>query len=41
MIRTLRKVWETDPRSDPNPLVYAVIVVIAVTALFLRGFIHT
>jgi len=26
----LRRVWETDPRKDPNPLVYAVLAIVAV-----------
>ena len=30
MIRSIRKVWETDPREDPNPLVYAVLAVAAI-----------
>jgi branched-chain amino acid transport system permease protein len=30
MIRIIRKVWETDPRKDPNPLVYAIITIVAV-----------
>ena len=31
MLRTIRLVWETDPRHDPNPLVYAILAVLAVT----------
>ena len=30
MIGVLRKVWETDPRRDPNPLVYTLITVVAI-----------
>ena len=30
MIRTIRKIWETDPRQDPNPLVYTIITIIAI-----------
>ena len=30
MIRAFRAVWATDPRHDPNPLVYAVIGVVAI-----------
>jgi branched-chain amino acid transport system permease protein len=31
-MRMLRKVWETDPRKDPNPLVYAILAIVAVVA---------
>ncbi|MHB8631408.1 MAG: branched-chain amino acid ABC transporter permease [Candidatus Limnocylindria bacterium] len=30
MLATIRKVWETDPRVDPNPLVYTVLALAAV-----------
>ena len=30
MIPTIRRVWQTDPRRDPNPLVYTLLVVLAV-----------
>jgi branched-chain amino acid transport system permease protein len=30
MFRTIRKVWETDPRVDPNPLVYTILTVVAI-----------
>ena len=30
MIRGIRAVWQTDPRHDPNPLVYAVIGIVAI-----------
>ena len=30
MIRAIRKIWETDPRQDPNPLVYAILGVVAI-----------
>ncbi len=30
MIRGIRTVWQTDPRHDPNPLVYAVIGIVAI-----------
>ena len=29
MIRALRKIWETDPRKDPNPLVYTILGALA------------
>ena len=29
MIRGLRKIWETDPRKDPNPLVYTILGALA------------
>jgi len=29
VIRALRKIWETDPRKDPNPLVYAILGALA------------
>ena len=29
MIRGLRTIWETDPRKDPNPLVYAILGALA------------
>ena len=31
-MNALRKVWETDPRQDPNPLVYAILGIVAVVA---------
>ena len=31
MIPTIRRVWQTDPRRDPNPLVYTLLAVGAVT----------
>jgi branched-chain amino acid transport system permease protein len=30
VLRSIRKVWETDPRRDPNPLVYALLTVGAI-----------
>ena len=30
LFRTIRKVWETDPRVDPNPLVYTVLALVAI-----------
>jgi branched-chain amino acid transport system permease protein len=30
IFRTIRKVWETDPRVDPNPLVYTILAIVAV-----------
>jgi branched-chain amino acid transport system permease protein len=30
VLRTIRKVWQTDPRQDPNPLVYTVLAVGAI-----------
>jgi branched-chain amino acid transport system permease protein len=29
-MRILRKLWETDPRKDPNPLVYTLLAILAV-----------
>ena len=29
-MRALRRIWETDPRKDPNPLVYAILAVVAI-----------
>ncbi len=29
-MRALRKLWETDPRKDPNPLVYTLLAIVAV-----------
>ncbi|HEV2251476.1 MAG TPA: ABC transporter ATP-binding protein [Candidatus Limnocylindria bacterium] len=30
VLRTIRKVWETDPRVDPNPVVYALLAIGAI-----------
>jgi branched-chain amino acid transport system permease protein len=30
VFKTIRKVWETDPRVDPNPLVYTILAVAAI-----------
>ena len=30
ILRSVRKIWETDPRVDPNPLVYAILGVAAI-----------
>ena len=30
MLRSIRKVWETDPRQDPNPLVYTILTLGAI-----------
>ena len=29
-MRILRKLWETDPRKDPNPLVYTLLAIVAI-----------
>jgi branched-chain amino acid transport system permease protein len=29
-MKALRKIWETDPRQDPNPLIYALLAVAAI-----------
>ena len=29
-MRAIRKIWETDPRKDPNPLVYTLLAIVAV-----------
>jgi len=29
-MRALRRIWETDPRKDPNPLVYALLAITAI-----------
>jgi branched-chain amino acid transport system permease protein len=30
VLRSIRKVWETDPRQDPNPLVYTILTIGAI-----------
>jgi len=29
-MRALRRIWETDPRKDPNPLVYGLLAIAAI-----------
>jgi branched-chain amino acid transport system permease protein len=33
-MRALRKLWETDPRRDPNPLVYTLLAIVAIAYPF-------